>query len=128
MSRIMVIDDDEMNRDLLRARLEAAGHEVHEAKDGVEGLALLETTPTDLILLDIMMPRSDGWQVCRMVKANPKLNRVPVVILSACTQNIDELRGYECGADDYIAKPWDPAHLRAVVDKLLKIETVGDKK
>lgn len=119
MSRIIVIDDDAINRDLLRARLEAAGHEILEAKDGEEGLKLLETAKPDLILLDIMMPRCDGWHVCRKVKADPTLKNVPVVIITACTQNIDELRGYECGADDYLAKPWDAAQLRSVVDRLL---------
>jgi len=126
MSRILVIDDDEMNRDLLRARLESAGHEVHEAKDGEQGLTLLKADRPDLILLDVMMPKFDGWHVCRTVKADPKLCSIPVIILTACTQNIDELRGYECGADDYIAKPWDPARLRAVVEKFLN-PTGADK-
>ena len=111
MSKILVIDDDPSNREILRARLEKAGHEVAEAPDGEKGLQLLETSGADLVFLDVMMPRLDGWQVCRQIKNNPKTKDVPVVMLTALDQRIDQLRGWESGASDYLPKPWDPEKL-----------------
>jgi len=115
MSKILVIDDDAANRDILRDRLEPAGYEVVEASNGEEGLRLLESVPTGLVLLDVMMPRLDGWEVCRRIKANPKTHAVRVVMLTALGQQIDQLRGWECGADEYLVKPWDPARLLELV-------------
>ena len=119
MSRILIIDDDAENRDLLRARLEQAGHEVSEAKDGSEGLDTFNANPPDLLLLDVMMPRTDGWHVCRSLKADPKTRNIPIVMLTALTQEIQELRGYESGANEYLTKPWDPRQLLDTVDRLL---------
>ena len=117
MSKILVIDDDPANRDILRARLEPAGHLVAEASDGEAGLRLLESEPPDLVFLDVMMPRIDGWQVCRRIKANPKTQFIRVVMLTSMGQQIDQLRGWESGADEYLIKPWDPVKLLAVVNK-----------
>ena len=119
MAKILIIDDDPSNRDILHARLEAAGHEVAEAVNGEEGLRLLDTGAPDLVFLDVMMPRVDGWQVCRQIKADPKTKAVPVVMLTALGQEIDQLRGYESGADDYLAKPWNVEQLAATLAKLL---------
>src|SRR5258706_7311837 len=117
MSKILVIDDDRANRDILRARLEQAGYEVTEASEGEEGLRCLEAALSDLVLLDVMMPRVDGLQVCRRIKANPKTKGVPVVMLTALGQQIDQLRGFESGADEYLMKPWDSVKLLELVDK-----------
>jgi DNA-binding response OmpR family regulator len=117
VSRILVIDDDPTNREILRSRLEMAGHEVTEAPNGEEGLRLLEEAASDLVILDVMMPRVDGWQICRQIKTNPKTNTIPVVMLTALGQQIDQLRGWESGADDYLTKPWDPAKLLELVEK-----------
>ena len=72
MSKILIIDDDLSNREILRARLEMAGHEVTEAKNGEEGLRLMQAAAPDLVFLDVMMPKVDGWQVCRQIKGNPQ--------------------------------------------------------
>lgn len=117
MSKILVIDDDPENRDILRARLEKAGHEVTEATQGEEGLRLLQETAVEMVFLDIMMPKVDGWQVCRQIKANPKTKTIPVVLLTARGQQIDQLRGWESGADEYLMKPWDPVRLLQLVEK-----------
>src|SRR5258708_4928437 len=123
MSKILVIDDDPANRDILRARLEQAGHEVTEAPDGEEGLRCLEAAGLDLVLLDVMMPRVDGLQVCRRIKANPKTKGIPVVMLTALGQQIDQLRGFESGADEYLMKPWDSVKLLELADKWCRVST-----
>ena len=119
MAKILIIDDDPSNRDILRARLEPLGHEVTEASNGEEGLRLLDTTAWDLVLLDVMMPRVDGWQVCRQIKTNSKTKAIPVVMLTALGQQIDQLRGWESGADEYLTKPWDPKELMRVTRRLV---------
>ncbi len=117
MSKILVIDDDPSNREILRARLEKAGHEVTEASNGEEGIKLSEEFAPHLVFLDIMMPKVDGLQVCRQIKSNPKTEKIPVIMLTACDQKIDKLRGWESGADEYLAKPWDPDQLLEVLAK-----------
>ena len=119
MARILIVDDDPNNRMILKARLERAGHEVAEAADGRAGLEAGMSSVPDLIFLDGMMPRLDGWQVCRALKADARTAGVPVVILTACTRQIDELRGYESGADEFLPKPVEAASLAAALARLL---------
>ncbi len=118
--KILIVDDDFQNREIIRARLEQAGFEVAEAVNGDEGLETAVKENADLIILDIMMPQKDGWQVCKAVKANPRLKHVPVIVLTACIQGIDELRSWESGADEFISKPADPALLLESIERLLK--------
>ncbi len=117
MSRILIIDDDPSNREILRARLESAGHDVTEASDGEKGLCLLEQSAQDLVFLDVMMPRVDGWQVCRQIRSNPKTKAIPIIMLTALGQQIDQLRGWESGVNEYLGKPWDPQKLMEMVGK-----------
>lgn len=117
--KILIIDDDPQNREIVRARLEQAGYEVSEATNGEEGLELAIQEKCDLIILDVMMPKKDGWQVCKAIKSHPKIKDIPVVILTARIQGIDELRSWECGADEYITKPVDHIQLLEVVGKLV---------
>ena len=119
MSKILVIDDDAEARDILRTRLELAGHAVSEAANGEEGLKLVESSAPDIIVLDVMMPKVDGWLVCRILKSNKKTEAIPVVMLTARTQQIEELRGWESGADEYLTKPCDHDRLLAVINRLL---------
>ena len=118
MANILVIDDNPENREILKARLEQAGHHVVEAKDGDEGVGLCKDPKPDLIFLDVMMPKVDGWQVCRQLKANPLTRNIPVVMLTALGQKIDQLRGFESGADEFLTKPWDAQHLLEIVRTL----------
>ena len=117
MANILVIDDDANNREILRARLEKAGHRVTEASHGEEGLRLVDAEMPNMVFLDVMMPKVDGWSVCRQIKSNPKTKGIPVVMLTALSQQIDQLRGWESGADEYLSKPWDPIQLIALVNK-----------
>lgn len=117
MSKILIIDDEPAIRSLLRLQLEKAGHTVLEAADGVEGLLMVKNDAPDLVFLDVMIPKMDGWQVCREIK---KLRSVPVVMLTTLTQKIEEMRGWESGADEYVGKPWTGEQLRDVLGKFLK--------
>jgi DNA-binding response OmpR family regulator len=117
MSKILIVDDNPENREILRARLETAGHAVTEAPNGEEGLRLMDSDMPDLVFLDVMMPKIDGWHVCSQIKSNAKTKMIPVVMLTAMGQQIDKLRGWESGADEYLTKPWDPAKLLEIVAK-----------
>jgi four helix bundle protein len=121
MALILIIDDDSTTIGLLRTRLEKAGHKVIEAKDGQEGLRLAEWQRPDLVLLDIRLPKLDGWQVCKSLKSNPLFIHCPVIMLTGCSQDAQELYGMQCGADEYITKPWDASLLMKTITKLLKL-------
>ncbi len=124
MSKILIIDDDKENREILKIRLRKAGYEVEEATNGEEGLQKCAALIPDLVILDVMMPKIDGWQVCRQLKAAPATKDIPVVMLTSCTMPLGELRGYESGADQYLAKPWDAEQLRQVIVQCLEPRTV----
>jgi len=117
MARILVVDDDAHIRELVRHFLSLEGFEVHEAADGKEALALLETVKVDLVILDIMMPVMDGWDLCRELRA---VGDVPILMLTAKGETRQKVKGFELGADDYLVKPFDPLELVARVKALLK--------
>jgi four helix bundle protein len=120
MANILIIDDDPDSLKLLRMRLEKAGHTVLQATDGEEGLRLaLKTSRLNLVFLDIRIPKMDGWQVCRNIKSNPETMHLPVVMLTGCSQDTQELYGRQCGADEYIIKPWDGKYILQVTANLL---------
>lgn len=114
--RILVVDDDPLNRKLLEKSLRREGHEVHVASDGEEGLSLLETTDVDVVLLDILMPDIDGFEVLERIKADVDLRHVPVVMISGLEDTESVVRCIENGADDFLPKPFDPVILRARVN------------
>ncbi len=116
---IMVVDDDPDLVTLLRAILEQKEFNVLCAYDGPQALAGLEKQKPDLILLDIMMPDMDGFEVLRRLKAAPETSSIPVILVSALNQLKDISTGYEMGADHYITKPFTIAHLMTVIDHLL---------
>jgi DNA-binding response OmpR family regulator len=117
MATILLIDDDSENRDILKTRLERAAYQVIEAQNGEEGLALSVSSKPDLIILDVMMPKMDGWQVCRLLKSNSSTAQIPVVMLTACSKQVEELRGYESGANDFMMKPWNHDRLLEIIRK-----------
>lgn len=119
MPRILVVDDDAVNRDIVRTRLEAAGYEVCEAGNGEEGVNLAQKQVPDLIILDVMMPKVDGLLACRILKTNASTRNVPVLMLTARNRQLEEMRGWESGADEYLTKPCDHAQLLATVARLL---------
>lgn len=105
--RILVVDDDAKNRLLLRELIEARGDQVLEAEDGQTALALAAEHLPDAIVLDIMMPGMDGFEVCRRLKENRDTVHIPVLIVTALTEREDRLRGIDAGANDFISKPVD---------------------
>lgn len=119
-AKVLAVDDDPVIQRLLQVNLEMEGYEVALAGDGVEALERAREFRPDIVLLDIMMPRKDGWQVCAELKADPELSHVPVVFLSARAQDDDLERGTDLGAEAYITKPFDPIDLLDLVAELTK--------
>jgi DNA-binding response OmpR family regulator len=116
---VLVADDDPDILDLVTFRLDRAGYEVVQARDGQEALdAALERTP-DLCVLDVMMPRLDGYEVTRRLREESATRSVPIILLTARAQEADVQRGFESGATDYVKKPFSPQELRARVEALL---------
>ncbi len=122
--RILVVDDHEDNIELLRARLEARGYEVEGASDGQAALDAVQRTCPDLILLDVMMPKMDGMEVVKHLKANKALPFIPVIMQTALDSTENKVEGLDAGADDYITKPINFAELEARVNSLLRIKTL----
>lgn len=116
-SKILVIEDEKGLLDLLRLRLEREGYQVLSARDGVEGLQVLWEQQPDLILLDIMMPRMNGWETCRRIRECCDL---PIIMVTALGTEQDKVRGLELGADDYLTKPFSMAELVARVRAALR--------
>ncbi len=118
--RILIIEDDKDIRGLLRYDLEREGFRVSESEDGVEGLALLRKSPPDLLVLDLMLPRLSGLEICKQVRREQTARRVPILILTARSEEPDRIVGLELGADDYVTKPFSPRELVARVKALLR--------
>src|SRR5262245_30031771 len=114
--RILIVDDDRINRALLTRGVEQAGHHVTTAENGRDALALLRDHPFDVVLLDIVMPELDGVSVLEQIKADPRLQHVPVIMISAVDEIESVVRCIEMGAEDYLPKPFDPVLLRARIN------------
>jgi two-component system, sensor histidine kinase and response regulator len=124
---VLVVDDDATNRDVLFRRLERQGHRVQTASSGAEALDLLRQRPFDLVLLDIMMPDMDGYEVLRQIRDEPRLRQVPVIMISAIDDVQSVVRCIEAGAEDYLTKPFAPALLRARVGASLERKRGRDR-
>ena len=118
MARILVAEDDANVRALLRVTLEGGGHEVLEAVDGQEAWERLGKEPADLLVLDLNMPRLDGLQLCRKVRQSP-YKKLPILMLTVKALIEDQVRGYDNGADEYMAKPFEAPLLLARIKALL---------
>jgi signal transduction histidine kinase len=125
--RILVVDDNLTSLELLSTKLEAEGYEVGKASNGVEGLEKVDTFHPDLILLDVMMPRMDGYEVCRRLKAKEETRYIPVVMLTARTELEDKMMGLELGAEDYMTKPFSLLEVSARVKSLLRMRELQSK-
>lgn len=110
---VLLVEDEPAQRAVLSYNLEAEGFEVQTADNGEDALALISETPPDLILLDWMMPHVSGIEVCRRLKARPETRGIPVIMLSARSEEVDKVRGLETGADDYVIKPYSVVELMA---------------
>jgi two-component system cell cycle response regulator len=126
-ARILVVDDIPANVKLLEARLLAEYFEVLTAADGMTALSICDQTPVDLILLDIMMPGIDGFEVCERLKTNPRTAHIPVVMVTALDQPADRVRGLKAGADDFLTKPVNDLQLMTRVKSLIRFKALSDE-
>ena len=126
-ARILVVDDIPANVKLLEARLSAEYFDVATAYNGTEALAMCERAECDIVLLDVMMPDMDGFEVCRRLKSNPATHHIPVVIVTALDQPSDRVRGLEAGADDFLTKPVSDVALISRVRSLSRLKMVTDE-
>jgi two-component system cell cycle response regulator len=126
-ARILVVDDQPANVRLLEARLQAEYFDVCTASDGFQAIEVARAEQPDLILLDVMMPRMDGYETCSRLKADRHTRHIPVVMVTALDQREDRIRGLESGADDFLTKPIDDVALFARVRSLLRLKTVLDE-
>lgn len=121
MSTVMIVDDNVTARETLVAILEGEGYDLQQAKDGIQALTMLKETQPDLILLDVMMPAMDGFEVCRRIRATPQLAEVPIILLTALDDRDSLVRGIESGADDFLSKPPDRRELVARVRTITRL-------
>jgi DNA-binding response OmpR family regulator len=117
MTKILIIDDEQNIRELIGLYLRKEGYEVEEAGDGLDALELLKTVRVDLIVLDIMMPRMDGWELCRELR---QTSDTPLLMVTAKGEPGQVIKGFELGTDDYLVKPFDPMELVMRVKALIK--------
>ena len=118
--RILIVDDEDDLRNMLKFRLEAMDYDVSEAVNGQEGLDRARSDRPDLIILDLMLPKIDGFKVCRMLKFDEKYKHIPIIMFTARAQEKDKQIGKEMGAEAYITKPFDPDILLDKIRELLK--------
>ena len=126
-ARIMVVEDNDYNRDILRRRLKKEGYDVVEAVNGRLALEALKTEKVDMILLDIMMPEMDGFQVLENLKSDDKLKNIPVIVISALSEVDNAVKCIELGAEDHLPKPFSPTLLRARINSGLTKKMFFDR-
>ena len=120
MKRILVIEDDKDIVELVKYNLEKDGFQVTTTGDGASGLIQIRKAPPDLLILDLMLPKLSGLEICKEARKDPALNRLPILILTAKGEEADRVVGLELGADDYVTKPFSPRELAARVKALLR--------
>lgn len=119
MSRILLVEDNEMNRDMLKRRLERRDFTVLVAVDGVQGVEMIKSEKPDVVLMDMSLPEMDGWTATRTVKADDEIKHIPVIALTAHAMSGDREKALEAGCDDYETKPIDFEHLLAKIQQFL---------
>ncbi len=120
MAKILLVEDNEMNRDMLSRRLERRGHKVVMAEDGATGVAMAKSESPDIVLMDMSLPIVDGWEATRQIKAMPETQGIPVIALTAHAMAGDEEKALAAGCNDYETKPVDLPKLLAKIDALLQ--------
>lgn len=123
MYRILVVDDEENIREVIKEYAEFEGHQVSEACDGMQAIEMVKNNDYDIIIMDVMMPRLDGYSACKEIR---KIKQIPVLMLSARGEEYDKLFGFEIGIDDYVVKPFSPKEVMARVNAIVK-RTQGAK-
>lgn len=117
--KILVVDDEKKLVKLITYHLTIAGYDVLSANSGIEALEICEQARPDLIILDIVLPGIDGWEVCRRLKQNPPTSNIPIIMLSALSEVDDKIKGFDLGTDDYVPKPFSPRELVVRVKRVL---------
>jgi len=120
MARILIVDDEADLAMMITGRLKVWGHEVLTASNGPDGLAAARSERPDLILLDLMLPKLNGYEICHLLKQDAKFQSIPIIMLTARAQQSDRKLALESGANAYLAKPYEPQELRQAIDDLLK--------
>ena len=124
--KLLVVDDNQKNLEIVSRYLKDEGYKIALAENGKDALAILEVNTFDLILLDIMMPGIDGYEVCSKIRENSSYNDIPIIFLTAKVEKVDILKGFELGAQDYITKPFDSRELLARVHTQLELKLSKD--
>ena len=125
MSKILLVEDNEMNRDMLSRRLLRKGYDVLTAKDGAEGVTIAASEKPDLILMDMSLPVLDGWEATRQLKAAPETRSIPVIALTAHAMASDREKATKAGCDDYDTKPIELPRLLEKIGRLLRTTAAG---
>lgn len=125
MPKILLVEDNEMNRDMLSRRLQRKGYAVVMAHDGEQGVELAKSESPDLILMDISLPKMDGWQATRLLKSNSETKGIPVIALTAHALSTDRQKAFEIGCDDYDTKPVEFGRLSEKIEHLLVEKSVS---
>ncbi|MEO5741969.1 MAG: HD domain-containing phosphohydrolase [Vicinamibacterales bacterium] len=126
MGKVLVVDDESANVELLKTLLAREGYSVVTASDGEVALAMVESTHPDLVVMDVLMPKLSGYEVCERIKHNPATRLTPVVLISALHEREHKIRGINAGADDFLTKPFDPHELKARVGSLVRLKHYTD--
>jgi len=119
--KVLLVDDEERIRDMIKEYLSFEEYEVDEASNGIEALELLKQHDYSMVILDVMMPKMDGWSTCREIR---KVSKVPIIMLTARGEEYDKLFGFELGVDDYIVKPFSPKELLARINAIIRRSTL----
>jgi twitching motility two-component system response regulator PilH len=122
MVKVLIVDDSMTQRQLMSSVLERVGLTVIVATDGVEAWEQIQRIQPDIVVLDIIMPRMNGYEVCRKIKTDPAMQNTPVVMCSSKVEEFDRYWGMKQGADAYLAKPFQPKELLSTIQKLLQVE------
>ncbi len=124
---VLVVDDNQQNLELLQAYLEDVDCQAVPARDGLEALEIIAKEPPDLILLDVMMPKMSGFEVCKRIKNNPKTSDIPVIMVTALNEFGDIERAIDSGTDDFLSKPVNKLELLTRIKTMLKLKHLSDK-
>jgi len=119
MKKILIADDHSEVVELVRVTLERGDYEIVDASNGKEALKRVRLEKPDLVLLDVMMPKMDGFEVCRKLKKDPQTKEIPIIMLTAKAQEVEKEKGREVGASDYITKPFSPSALLIKIEEIL---------